>query len=162
MVPSQQWEGVVAETTNLGIEIAKAGVDLIKAVVWPAAVVFLAWIFKSPLSDLLAALRELQVKGPGGTEMRVVAVQAIAKTGTIIDEVKETVESLKIDESQVRSPEMLASLTEKLSSIELKMGELAQANNAASVAVSRSIPWTSSSGGARSGFGVSKLWEGRN
>jgi hypothetical protein len=44
-------------------------------------------------------------------------------------------------------------------SIELKLSELKQANNAVSVAVSRSTPWTPSSG-ARSGFGASNHWEG--
>ncbi len=67
------------------------------------------------------------------------------KTGIsarIEDELRKEIDSLKRElDSQKTSPEIL-SLTQKLSSIELKMGELAQANNAVSVAVSRSTPWT--------------------
>jgi len=75
-----------------------------------------------------------------------------------VDELNNEVESLKkeLDESKVGSSQIF-SVTQKIRSVELKMGELAQANNAVSVAVSRSTPWTPSSG-ARSGFGASKHW----
>ncbi len=48
--------------TEAWIEVVKAGVDLIRVVVWPSAVVSLALIFKSPLSDLLAALQKFELK----------------------------------------------------------------------------------------------------
>jgi hypothetical protein len=54
-------------------------------------------------------------------------------------ELKKEVDRLKLELET--SPE-IPSLTQKLSSIQLKIGELAQANNAVSVAVSCSTPWT--------------------
>ena len=71
----------------------------------------------------------------------------------IEEELKSDVESLKkeLDESKVRSPEIL-SLTEKVSSLQAKMGELVQANNAVSNAVSRLD--ARGSVFARSGFGM--------
>jgi hypothetical protein len=90
------------------------------------------------------------------------------KVDRLQDELNEKVESFtkeieslkkEPDESKVVSPEILSSLTEKLSSIELTVSELAKANNAVSSAVGRGlgmIPPRQSSRleGARSGFGM--------
>ena len=81
------------------------------------------------------------------------------KTGIaerIQDELNKQVESLKrrLDENESPSPEIL-SLIKEVSSLQLKVGELAQANAAVSSAVSRSTPWLYDIGsgleGARSG-----------
>ena len=78
----------------------------------------------------------------------------------IQDELKKDVESLKkgLDESKSHSPEILA-LTKEVSSLQLKVGELAQANTAVSNAVGRGlgmVPPRHSSRleGARTGFGM--------
>jgi hypothetical protein len=94
------------------------------------------------------------------------------KTGIaarIEDELKEEIENLKkgLDESK-RSPE-IDSLTEKVSALQIKMSELAQANAAISNAVSRtSTPWLDTGSGlesARMGLGRGmpdpKLWSKR-
>lgn len=55
------------------VELAKAGVDLVRVAVWPFAVVFLALKFKSPLFEILASLQaslqradKAELTGPGG------------------------------------------------------------------------------------------------
>lgn len=49
----------MAETTNQLI------IDLAKLVQWPFVIVVIAWIFKSPLSNVLTSLLRLELKGPG-------------------------------------------------------------------------------------------------
>jgi hypothetical protein len=65
-----------------------------------------------------------------------------------------------LDASHERSPEIVPSLTQKISSMEAKLAELSRANAAVSNAVSHR-PWLTDSGsgleGARSGFGAGEF-----